>query len=408
MEDGVRYVDRCRAWVSGAEGEGFGYRVRAGELASGPHVAAGGPCFYSSVPCNTGIRLMDRTPFGMFDSENHTWMRGFGGQGALGVGFDFVGAIGETDEPLIADKDHHGLVALHEPSSPPDTVTAEHPDLLFDVDENHVLTHACGDVTGNGHADLCHRAYVTRVYEGPVTPDSQPWMTALGLGEPRDFGAFGHFREGEPALVFGYFWRDEFRGGIAHLPLAPGHHVIEPGDIRFSGAEEGDRVGNGMGAGDLDGDGDDELIVGQTFFDERTGAIKVYSDTPEDPFGTVVLELEGQVRHRRFGWDAIVADLNDDGHPDLVVSATGSILDLPGFIHIFPGPLEEMSWDTAVTWASGAAHDDMFGVSMAAFDQDGDGDLELIIGAPYFSQVAYRAGAVFSIDDPLPSSGTSE
>lgn len=400
--DGVRYVDRCQAWVSQVEGEGFGYRVRSGDLPSGPKVASGSICNLSEARCNTGIRLLDASDHGMLVPDSHTWMRDVDGEGLLGVGFDFVGAIGTTDEPLIADRDEYGLVALGEPDAPPERVTPDHPGLLFDVETYRVVTHWCGDVTGNGRDDLCHRAYTTRVYEGPVTRDSEPWMTAAGPFEPGEFGAFGSFRPEEPALVFGYYWFEDFRGGIAHLPLTAGDHPIETADIRLVGAEPGARVGDGMGAGDLDGDGDDELVVGQTFEDERTGAVKVYGDTPDDPFGVLLLELAGQVPHRRFGWEALVDDLDGDGHTDLVVAAPGSLLlNLPGLVHVFPGPIEQMSWDSAVTWTSGAGHWDKFGVSLAALDTDGDGDLELFVGAPHFSEVAYRAGAVFFIEDPL-------
>ena len=401
LADGSYQVDQCRAWVSGNEGEGFGYQVRSGELASGPAVAAGAICLLTPAPCNTGIRLLRAEDRGLLALASHTWLREYGGDGYLGIGFDFVGAVGPSEEPLVADNDHHGLVALREPSMWPDVITADHADLLFPIESSVAYTEHCGDVTGNGHADLCHRSGYTRVFEGPVTPQSQPWMTLLQLVAPGSPGAVGTFGADGPAMITGIHTYDQSRGGVAYHPLLPGDHTVEASDVRFAGTD-GQRVGDGIGAGDLDVDGDLELVLGETYDDERTGKVRVYDDTPEDPFGELLLELFGQRRHARFGMASLVADLDGDGHPDLVVAAPGgSFGDVPGSVHIFPGPVDHISWDTAVTWSSGAVGFDHFGYSLEAFDEDGDGDLELFVGAPRFSEVEVWAGAVFSIDDPL-------
>ena len=51
-----------------------------------------------------------------------------------------------------------------------------------------------------------------------------------------------------------------------------------------------------------------------------------------------------------------------------------------------------MVWDTPHL-------EDRFGIALESFDVDGDGHLELLVGAE--SDGPTRAGAVYSIDDPL-------
>jgi hypothetical protein len=112
------------------------------------------------------------------------------------VRFDFVGAVGPGPNRLVAERDEYGMVLLDPADvTPPEGINADHPGLLWDPDENGVFRYECGDVTGNGHDDLCLQGFRLRVYEGLVTAQRSPWMVAAG---PRGPGrtVFDEFRAG--------------------------------------------------------------------------------------------------------------------------------------------------------------------------------------------------------------------
>ena len=158
-------------------------------------------------------------------------------------------------------------------------------------------------------------------------------------------------------------------------------------------------------AGDVDGDGQDDLVVGaQGDADNGTGAgaVYVYLGTPLgiDTDTEVKLTASDGEADDAFGWSAVGAgDLDADGYDDIAVSATGDDdggTDA-GAIYVYYGSSDGISRSSEdkLTASDGAAGD-AFGSSLsAAGDLDADGYDDLIVGAPYDDDAGTDAGAAY-------------
>jgi hypothetical protein len=76
------------------------------------------------------------------------------------------------------------------------------------------------------------------------------------------------------------------------------------------------------------------------------------------------------------------------------------VFDVPGRVAIYLGPLEagDATEADADLTVSGSEAPDAFGYELIAADTDGDGDHELVVGAPYDGSLWDGAGAVYLFD----------
>jgi len=213
----------------------------------------------------------------------------------------------------------------------------------------------------------------------------------LLIGAPNALGA-GSF-SGEAALFYG--------------PLA-GNASIADADARFLGILDSEDIGEALGAGDLDGDGVHDVVLGGPRFPlggTDTGRTYVFFSPV---VGTVTVasadvRLVGEGQNDAFGASVCSGhDFDGDGAEDLAVGADQQFF-TPGTgkVYLFRGPLEAgiRSAASAEAIVLGAAAGDEFGQTVAF--ASGGGPARLIIGAPFNEAGGSTAGRVYVFRAPL-------
>ena len=169
------------------------------------------------------------------------------------------------------------------------------------------------------------------------------------------------------------------------------------------------------GAGDFDGDGLDDILVGapgdsQVY--ERGGAAYLVLSHAEGVQAIAEAEvvLFGESEHEKLGWAlASAGDLDDDGYGDIVLGShlASELAEDSGAAYIFYG----RSWygeasvsnlDDADAVLSGAEDGDKAGRAVdGAGDVDGDGHSDLIIGQSSSSGTDDSAGTTWLVHGPI-------
>jgi len=154
-------------------------------------------------------------------------------------------------------------------------------------------------------------------------------------------------------------------------------------------------------AGDINGDGYSDLIIGAPEFDNgqtNEGRIYVYHGSPTGPASAPDWSADSNIADAMFGWAVSWAgDVNGDGFADVIAGAPNFANgeEYEGRVAIYHGaptglpPAESWSYEgnSANAWLGFSA--------AGAGDVNGDGYSDVVIGASYFDNGQDNEGAIF-------------
>ncbi len=277
-----------------------------------------------------------------------------------------------------------------------------------------------GDVNGDGYADMIVGAWrynggqpeegCAYVYYGSSSgPSANPdWITQGNQDSARlgfSVNTAGDVNgDGYADIIVGadYYDNDQVDEGRAYVYYGSSSG---PGSTP-NWAAEGDQAGSSFGisvstAGDVDGDGYSDVIVGAHGYDNGQtdeGAAFVYHGSADGLSATVGWTAESDQAEAWLGFSVGTAgDINGDGYADVIVGArnydNGETDEGAAFVYYgsVTGPGLAPDWATEANQVGA-----YMGYSVgAAGDVNGDGYADVVVGAPLYNNDQDDDGAVF-------------
>lgn len=203
-------------------------------------------------------------------------------------------------------------------------------------------------------------------------------------------------------LLVGTYNANDYAGGLRFIPgQTAGDRTAFPVNGRsWDGTVLDEKAGFSLEfIGDWNGDGVEDIAVGAPYYNESMGQVYLLSvDHPEGSFDGSIHQLTWDTDDSFAGWSMLgIDDLNGDGKNELLISVRkddrsgnnrGSI------VLVYGGDT-----DTPVTEHHalfGASNGNQFGFAMAPLeDADGDGIQDIVVSAPYRSDVVTSGGAAY-------------
>ncbi len=189
-------------------------------------------------------------------------------------------------------------------------------------------------------------------------------------------------------------------------PVFTGDYDLAQASARLYAVEEQQHSGRVLGLGDLDGDGDDDLVVTTVRDDEYQGGAWLITDLPDGraTLPEVGIRLEGEPSTLGAGRSVGVADVDGDGLADVLLGAP-----YPGTSSLFllRSPITQ-DMDVADAEVRLMGQDgDYSGHGSDLVDVSGDGLADVIVGAYGSDLGGTGSGAVFIARAPFePGSGS--
>jgi len=208
---------------------------------------------------------------------------------------------------------------------------------------------------------------------------------------------------------------DRSQEGLAAVYLGSPGGLSAAADWRFLGGQLEAGLGTAVArAGDVDGDGYDDVLVSAARYDggqADEGRVYLFRGTPSGLLNTPAWSAEGNEIGARFGASVAGAgDIDGDGFCDVVIGAPGILMGAErlGRVFLYRGSAAGLA--AAPAWTrDGSQSAAEFGSKVAwAGDTNGDGYLDFLVGAPLFDgtgpdqgqALLWRGTALWSAPEP--------
>lgn len=278
---------------------------------------------------------------------------------------------------------------------------------------------SAGDVNNDGYADVVVGA------KWAMDSFSNEGMVQLYLGSSTGlssdpiwtrFGGQVNASLGTAVSAAGDLNKDSFDDFLVSAPLYNATEEDAGQVLIFCGSSSGpaaepcqtitgthldERLGAAIsGAGDVNGDGLDDLIIGAP----GQNAVRIYAGLATEPIWTAVSDQNSA----QFGTAvSLNSDINSDGYDDALIGAYSYSVDqsAEGKIFVYygslTGPKSIPDWT-----AEGNKAEAEFGFSLGSSDVDGDTQPELLVGSPNYRKETELRGRIFLFEG-VPDSDTN-
>ena len=265
-----------------------------------------------------------------------------------------------------------------------------------------------GDVNGDGYDDMIIGAIgnnsdrgIAYIHYGGTVPDNTPDLTLTGAAAGDNFGysvsgAGDVNGDGYDDVIVGAPYNDAGGSNAGRAYLYYGGAVMNNvADVVFTGAAADDRFGSSVSdAGDVNADGYPDVIIGAPLNDfggGNVGRVYVY-------FGGALMNntadilLDEGTGNDQYGYSVSSAgDVNADGYGDLIIGAYN--FDSKGAAYIYFGG--ETITNNPDVFISGVQNFDRLGYSVSgAGDVNKDGYSDVLVGA-YGYPDAFNKGRAY-------------
>lgn len=323
-------------------------------------------------------------------------------------------ATGQTGGAIDGDGDGYAGIGAEAES-------CDHPALGGDCEDADAAVHpAASEVCGNGLDDDCDGARLCRSDAFLSSRGTTFWGDAVGLQAGSavagvgdvDADGYADLLVGAPSLGAG-----TAGVGAAYLVLgssAPASTSLSAADATFSDEAAAYSAGTSVaGAGDVDGDGYDDMLIGADANRRIDGAGAAYlilgSAAPSSTsLATAAAKFAGIAELDGAGHSVAGAgDVDDDGYDDMLVGAAGRGTGDESYseTYLILGSGDPSSMSLAEADAAYATPTQMFpSIDVAgAGDVDADGHDDLLIGTFFSAYLVLGSDAPTST--PLASAG---